>query len=300
MTPLPMQSNGLAPARVVGAGTADDDRLRVLDLGRHATFGIWAAALVSMLFHGAALARAWLFDPELVVWSGDVHRVLAQHFAETVDIEAAKVETPDEPPPVQDEQEKDIEPPKPDLPAPPKEENPYADVPPPSAPPQAAQAGAILAAPDDVVDFTGDGFVTGTAAKYAGGTTQAGGTSEKPVYDPAGRATGVPGGTGSGTAPPAPTKDLSRPPALAGSSDWRCPWPPEADAEQIDEAHATIRVVVGPDGRAQSATIVDDPFGHGFGREARGCALRESYSPALDRDGKPTSGVKTFRVRFER
>ena len=120
------------------------------------------------------------------------------------------------------------------------------------------------------------------------------------MRNPGASATGVPGGTGTGGAPPAPPKDLSRAPALAGSSDWRCPWPAEADAEQIDEAYATIRVIIGPDGRAQSATVVEDPFAHGFGREARGCALRESYSPGLDRDGKPTTGTKTFRVRFER
>jgi protein TonB len=44
---------------------------------------------------------------------------------------------------------------------------------------------------------------------------------------------------------------------------------------------------------------VRDP-GTGFGREARRCALRKRWSPALDRAGRPTAGAAVVNVRFVR
>jgi protein TonB len=62
----------------------------------------------------------------------------------------------------------------------------------------------------------------------------------------------------------------------------------------------TVQVAVGADGRATSVTVVSDP-GHGFGREARMCAMRETYTAAADHDGNPIAGqTKAFRIHFER
>ena len=61
-----------------------------------------------------------------------------------------------------------------------------------------------------------------------------------------------------------------------------------------------IQVKVKPDGSPENVTVVQDP-GHGFGREARKCAMRKKYSQGLDPDGNPVGGTtKPFRVRFER
>lgn len=79
---------------------------------------------------------------------------------------------------------------------------------------------------------------------------------------------------------------------------WSCPWPAEADA--IDDAVAVVQITVDPAGRAARVDLVNDP-GYGFGREARRCALRETYAPALDRDGRAVLGTtKPIRVRFAR
>jgi protein TonB len=67
---------------------------------------------------------------------------------------------------------------------------------------------------------------------------------------------------------------------------WSCPWPPEADAERIDEQTVVIKVVVAPSGAVHAATVVSDP-GHGFGPAAIACALRHRFTPARDRNGRP-------------
>jgi len=86
---------------------------------------------------------------------------------------------------------------------------------------------------------------------------------------------------------------------LLRAKEWDCPWPPEADAEQIDEAYVVIVVHVDATGRATRVDITDP--GHGFGREARRCALRERYTAGRDRDGQPTATTtKPIRVHFAR
>jgi len=72
------------------------------------------------------------------------------------------------------------------------------------------------------------------------------------------------------------------------------------EADQIDDAVVVVTVMVDTTGRASKVEVLADP-GHGFGREARRCALREVYVPGLDRDGRPTaSATKSIRVRFSR
>jgi len=159
-----------------------------------------------------------------------------------------------------------------------------------SRPPPPAQAGRIIAqeGPPAPLDLTGDTFVTGTAQAYAGGVTSPTGTNPKAVetseVDP--------------KAPPG-EPDRSHPVALA-DEDWRCPWPHDAEAEQIDEQVAVVKVVVRTDGSAVSARIVRDP-GHGFGAAAIECALRTRFTPAADGAGRPIQAESPpVRVRFTR
>ncbi|HEY0467401.1 MAG TPA: hypothetical protein VGC79_24545, partial [Polyangiaceae bacterium] len=150
--------------------------------------------------------------------------------------------------------------------------------PPHEAPaPPAAQAGQVLAAADDVVDF-GDSFVVGKGESYAGGTTDANGTAAHPVQEPQARGAGA-----------SPTKtalievDHSRAPRLAGGSSWDCPFPVEADDAGLQHALVTLRIEVAADGHVLQASATRDP-GHGFGREARRCALGKRWAPGLDHD----------------
>jgi protein TonB len=148
---------------------------------------------------------------------------------------------------------------------------------------------------NDPLDFT-DGFVVGAASTYAGGATAAQGTGSN---------TGIPGASlvpekPSPLPPPnSPGPDRHRSPSVAGGDEWRCPFPPEADAAYLDTAVATIRIEVGASGVVRSVSVESDP-GYGFGREARRCALTRPWSPALDHDGRPVDGVAVVKVRFVR
>ena len=98
-----------------------------------------------------------------------------------------------------------------------------------------------------------------------------------------------------------PEKDLSRPalPAARGG-EWNCPFPAQADVDQVDYARVVIVVTVGTEGRAKSVVVQSDP-GHGFGTAARRCALGQRYDVGLDRFGKPaTRTTPPFTVTFRR
>lgn len=274
----PSDSSGPSSGWIV----KDDSLFRMLAIG------ILGACLV----HAGFAIRIAYIHAELISWTeAKLSSFVDARMDRTIEVDTVKPpeDKPPEPPP---------EPDKDDPPPPPVA---TTDTPPPQAPPAAAQAGAILAAQDDPnapLDLTSS-FVTGSGDRYAGGVTQQGGTSTTAVRNVQAVATGQPGGTGTqGIAPPSAV-DRSRSVQRSGTGDWKCPFPPEADLDQIDEAAAIVAVTVGADGKVQSATIDQDP-GHGFGREARSCALRESYAAALDRDGKPIVGTKKFRVLFTR
>jgi protein TonB len=171
----------------------------------------------------------------------------------------------------------------------------------PAAAPAAARAGAVLAAdPDPDAPANFDSIISGTGETFAGGATAVNGTSDTAVRGTPVAAGGVPGGTGKAATGPAVAVDRSRVAQVAGSRDWNCPFPPEADADQIDQAFPTIQVSVRPDGSPEHATVLSDP-GHGFGRAAVRCAMQQRFEPALDRDGNSVAGMtKSLRVRFER
>lgn len=167
-------------------------------------------------------------------------------------------------------------------------------------PPAPAEAGEVLTADEEVIDF-GDTVVSSTGNHFSGGLTASDGTSKVAVRNPHARSGGVPGGTGSGQ-PVTPVKksvDLSRSPRLAGGMQWDCPFPAEADMEQINEALVSLQVQVSPDGKVQNVTVVSDP-GYGFGREVTRCALRKRWDPGTDREGKPKGATARIQVRFHR
>jgi protein TonB len=107
------------------------------------------------------------------------------------------------------------------------------------------------------------------------------------------RALGVTGATGNTVA------DRSRSPQLAGRAVWDCPFPEEADDDGVDHAVVTLRVEVSATGSVASVQASGDSS-HGFGREARRCALSKRWAPALDRVGNSTAGVAIVNVRFDR
>jgi protein TonB len=239
-----------------------------------------AAVSIALMVHAAFWWWARRREPSLEEWSAAL--------AARIHAELARREVVDLLPP----------PPEQPLPDPVVPPPTRARLPPtarPKVPPPPAQAGRIVAQEprsDAPLDLTKNTFVTGSAATYAGGTTTATGTNRVAVppaiVDPNARPTSRPG-------------EPDRSHAVALSDDeWRCPWPPEADAEQIDEQAVIIRVKVRPDGTAASARLVADP-GHGFGRAAVACALSTRFSPARDRAGRPTEADSPpIRVRFTR
>jgi TonB family protein len=83
-------------------------------------------------------------------------------------------------------------------------------------------------------------------------------------------------------------------------ANWSCPWPSEANAEQLNEQTVVIRVLVNAVGKVESAEIVSDA-GHGFGAAAIACALRTRFAPARDARGNAIRAQSPpIRVRFTR
>jgi protein TonB len=160
---------------------------------------------------------------------------------------------------------------------------------------EAAEAASVIArAPESTapVDLTADAFVTGEATAYGGGVTTPTGTSPSP-------GAGAPAQLDPHPATASTTLDRSTPVSLATES-WSCPWPREADAEQIDEQTVILRVIVTADGDSERATVLSDP-GHGFGPAALACALRTHFTPARGAKGAPIRATSPpIRVRFTR
>jgi len=93
--------------------------------------------------------------------------------------------------------------------------------------------------------------------------------------------------------------DRSRRAGLADSARWDCPFPSEAESEGIERAKAVLRVEIDALGQPKKVDVTDDP-GHGFGREARRCAMRRRWTGRLDRSGAPAADAVTVVVSFER
>ncbi len=245
------------------------------------------AALAAAVVGHLALVRGVTLRPR----SPEPLSAMLERPTEVIDIDVPI--SPPPPPPVEPTT---TEPPSKTL-------SPSTSPPPIQAAPTAhAQAAEVLTKQSEAaepLDLT-DTIVTGTAATYAGGTTTSTGTN--PSASRGGRAS-TSGSSGPGTTaasrPPSADVDRSRPSRLASDLEWRCPFPTAADTENVDHAVVTLRVEVDRAGRPRSATVVTDP-GHGFGQEARRCAMSKAWTPALDRSGSPVDGSVTIRVRFDR
>jgi len=294
MTPAPTHANGAARLASRGARARGRDPMeQVLALGRNASRIVPLALLLATAMHGTAAARAAFIPLEIMQWSQAIGREVHARIVETYDIDIAKAPEPPPPPPPEPEKE------EPKAAVVPKDIK-LDNTPPPSA--AAAKASAVLTQapnPDEPVDLT-NAFVTGNADTYAGGVTQATGTSDSAVYARKVAPSGVQGGTGKAPGPAANFVDRSRPASLAGSKEWKCDFPPEADIDQIDQAFVVVQVATRADGSPEKVSVLSDP-GHGFARAARICAMKERYDPALDKDGNSIAGqTKSIRIRFER
>lgn len=260
----------------------------------------------ALIFHGMAVARAVMSLSDMLSWLHGSRREIATFYYQTYEVDLREVEKPEEKkpdPPPEPEPEPEPEPaPKLEAPSPEVKppDDPYKDAPPPA--PAAAQE-LLTAKADDPLDFSQDGFVTGKGPGGIGYVAENGTAAES--RSPKAQVGGDPKGTGTTLGAPVPVPkaaapDLSKPPTISGSSAWNCPFPPEADAAQVDQAVATIVVTVRPDGSPQSVSVTNDP-GNGFGRAARTCALGRRYKSGLDRAGQPTTATTPpIRVRFTR
>lgn len=281
----PSQSKRSSPALTDPLGP-------ILALGRRQ---LRVAAVVgiagTLLVHGAPATRLARAFPELNDFSSQVLDRVKERLRSEVDID---LEPPPPPPP----------PPPPIAPEPePAEQRAPAPInEPPPAPAQAAKVLTAEPDPDEPVDLTDQGFVTGNADRFAGGITASTGTSPIAVRTASATPGGVPGGKGTqvGTRPPS-GKDLSRSASPDTRTSWKdCGFPSEADIEGINLALVELVVRVGADGRAQSVTVLKDP-GYGFGKLARACANRKTYVYGLNSQGKPiTKTTEPFVVRFTR
>lgn len=291
---LPSASESAPPPAEQLRPSLNDPLAPILALGRKE---LRTAAIIGVLgtciVHAAPASRALLTFQELSNFSSQVLEVVQERLRSEVDIEVEKLPPPPPPPPPAPEPE-----PEPER-APPPRAEPNNEPPPPPAPAEAAKILTSEPDPEEPVDLTDQGFVTGNADRFPGGITANTGTSTRTVRDINATLGGVPGGTGPKTSTPPPARDLSRPAMPAGGS-WDCGFPAEADMEGINRAVVTLAVTVGPDGRAKSVTVLQDP-GNGFGKLARSCATRKAYTPALDRYGKPlVQTTPPFTVRFTR
>lgn len=149
--------------------------------------------------------------------------------------------------------------------------------------------------PDEPLDLTGNTFVQGNADYYAGGVTASKGTATQAVRSTAARGDGVVGGTGT-----APSSGVDRSRA-AGTVDknWDCPFPAEAELEQINYQQVRVAVTVAADGRALDVKVIGDTS-FGFGRAAQRCALSKTFVPALNREGTPVTTTIPIVVTFVR
>jgi protein TonB len=264
----------------------DDPMNKVLGLdAKTSGLGAW----FGFTSGGTLLAAAGMTLASLVAWWHTAHASTTET-TQDIDVVTEAPPPPPAPPPPEPEPET-----KPAAPPP----RAVHEAPPPPPPP--AQAAKVLTQepkPEEPVDLTGNTIVQGNADTYAGGFTTANGSSSAAVNSMP-SPTGVPGGTGPVNAPPqAAAPDLSRPASIGA---WSCSdFPEEADTAQIDEAYVMIQVDVDANGRAVSAKVLQDP-GNGFGRQAKLCAMRQRFQPALDRSGNPVPGpTKAFRVHFSR
>jgi protein TonB len=269
----------------------DDPMSKVLGLdAKTSTFRAW----FGFTSGSTAMLAAFMVFTSVLAWMQAVREREAATIPVEMDVAREEV-----PPPPAPEKTAAAEP----TPAPERPVTHHETAPPP--PPSPAQAAKVLtreADPNEPVDLTGDGIVQGNADSYAGGFTSGAGTNPNAVHSVP-SPTGIPSAAGP-VAPPLHSSvvpDLSRSASCVGvGAEWKAPFPPEADALQIDDAFVVLQIDVRADGTASAVRVVSETA-PGFGREARRYALHERCTPALDHDGNAIPWtVKQLRVHFTR
>lgn len=285
----PMKSH--SGARLRAAAPFDPIAHIFESMRRERRVGLSAGLAGALLLHGAGAVHGYSALLDLSAFAAAVRSAVVDDVRATYAVEVNKPPPP--PPPPE---------PEPEKPQPPQVRAPTVPQAQAEKPPAPAQAAKVLTAdpdPNEPLDLTDQGFVSGNGERFAGGVTSATGTSKTAVRDLNAKPGGVVGGKGAAPPPPPPKEDLSRPAAPAVRA-WDCGFPAEADVEQIDFMRVSIVVTVGIDGRAQSVTVLKDP-GYGFGNQARQCALRKSYNVGLNAEGKPiVTTTPPFIVTFRR
>jgi protein TonB len=262
----------------------------------------------ALVVHGAAAGHgAQLSDLlQLRAFSASVTRAVHDRVRGMLEIEVQEPPKPPEPDP---EPEPEPEPEaKPAPTPPPAAKAPEPEPPKAEPPPPVAEAGKVLTAdpdPNEPLDLTGDmGFVSGTGERYVGGVTATSGKGQKATYNRGAQVDGVVGGKGTAPAPAAPAykgPDLSRPAKRSSNSRLeRCPWPAEADVEQINYMLVPVLISYDATGKITTAQVMKDP-GSGFGRESERCVMRDPpLVPALNAEGKPVGGTMLLKIRYDR
>jgi protein TonB len=278
---------------------AEDPLARVEGLGRRASrLGLAFGLIFALTTHGAGSARALSALIEMRAAVRTMRDGLHRFFWATYDVDVEKAKPKEEEPPPEPEPEPT---PKAAEPAPKEPVDKITD-PYDEPPPAPGAAAAILAAKENPYeDLSEDGFVSGPGDGPGYGYVSSAGTAKAATFDPHAKVGGKEGGRGKGdVAPPKPKVNRSRPPGLVGSTSWSCPFPAEADIQQINRATATIIVTLSAGGQPTSVRVLSDP-GYGFGEAARRCALSRRYEPALDPDGNAVqSTTPPIIVRFKR
>ncbi len=210
----------------------DDPMSKVLGLdAKTSTFRAW----FGFTSGSTAMLAAFMVLTSALAWM----QALRERQAATIPIEldVAREEAPPPPPPPEKTAAADP------APAPARPVAPRESAPPPPSPAQAAKVLTREADPNEPVDLTGDSIVQGAADSYAGGFTSGTGNNPNAVHA-APAATGVAGGTG----PVAPRvqasagPDWSRPAScVSAGAAWNAPFPPEADALQVDDAFVVLQ-----------------------------------------------------------
>jgi hypothetical protein len=175
-----------------------------------------------------------------------------------------------------------------------------------ATPPPLARAGALhiakaddnAPAADDPLDFTHDqsvmGFGAGVVAMRGTAAFAPQGAAPAKVQAARPMPTAAPGAGEALT----PVADLGRKPALGEADPCRGYFPRDA---LDDVANASVLVVVGKNGGVSKVSVISEsPLAQGFGNAARACMLTKHFTPALDREGRPTATAIRVNVRFAR
>ena len=189
-------------AQAAGKPSRNGDQARagnwlgpVLELGRRQSrIGAAIGVTGALLSHGSAIAHGAAALTGLWTFAEKVDARVAARTLTTVDIDVQPPASKPEPEP---EPEPELEPP---TPKPVEQPRPQTPEPTEAPPPEAAEAGKLLTAepdPNEPIDLTGEGFVTGDGTRYAGGITASTGTSKTAVRDRRARPDGVRGGRGT-------------------------------------------------------------------------------------------------------